>query len=102
MHQRKRMRRGRAMRTVDYSWRLRQVMAERGIYHTTKLSPLLAERGVELSSTQVFRLVTGTPQRVNMRVLATLCDALDCTPNDLVVPVVVDQTGPPGPPPARR
>jgi hypothetical protein len=37
----------------------------------------------------VYRLVTGTPQRLSLNILVALCDILDCTPNDLIEPVVV-------------
>jgi len=69
---------------VDYEWRLRLLMAERGLFHTSELAPLLAERGVELSDSQVWRLVTGKPERLNLHTLMVLCDILDCTPNDLI------------------
>lgn len=80
------------IREVDYRWHLRQLMASRGMYSTTDLAPLLAERGIELSAAQVYRLVTGTPERLNLHVLSALCDALDCTPADLVETVVVADT----------
>jgi DNA-binding Xre family transcriptional regulator len=51
-------------------------MAERGMFATSDVMPLLAERGVTLSREQVYRLVTQTPERLNMAVLAALCDAL--------------------------
>ena len=73
-------------REVGYEWKLRQLMATRGLFSTTDLQPLLVERGVELSAAQVYRLVTSAPERLNMRVLAAVCDALDCTPNDLIEP----------------
>lgn len=73
-------------REVGYEWKLRQLMATRGLFSTTDLQPLLIERGVELSAAQVYRLVTSSPERLNMRVLAAVCDALDCTPNDLIEP----------------
>ena len=80
------------VRTV-MGWNLRQVMATHGMYQTSELVPLLAERGVHLSREHVYRLVARTPQRLNMEVLAALCDILDCEPNDLLVPTVVeDQT----------
>jgi DNA-binding Xre family transcriptional regulator len=71
---------------VGYRWHLRTVMAERGLFQTTELVPLLAERGVRLSREQVYRLVTGTPQRLNLEVLAALCDILEVTPAELVEP----------------
>lgn len=69
---------------IESTWNLRAVMATRGIFQTTKLGPLLAERGVELSREQVFRLVTTTPSRVSLQVLAALTDALECSLDDLV------------------
>lgn len=58
-----------------------------GMFQTTELVPLLAERGISLSREQVFRLVTKTPQRLNIDVLVALCDILACTPSDLIEPV---------------
>lgn len=75
-------------RRLAMQWNLRQVMASRAIYQTSELVPLLAERGVSLSREHVYRLVTKTPQRLNMEILAALCDILDCQPNDLLQPVV--------------
>ncbi len=69
-------------------------MAKRGIFATTKLVPLLAERGVQLSTAQVYRLVTGTPERINLHVLAALADALDCTVGDLFEVYVTGEDGP--------
>jgi DNA-binding Xre family transcriptional regulator len=72
-------------------WNLRQVMAERGLFQTSELLPLLAERGIHLTREHVYRLVTKTPQRLNTEVLVALCDALECTPNDLIAAVVEQQ-----------
>lgn len=71
-------------RKMTIRWQLRQVMATCGIFQTTDLVPLLAERGVHLSREQVYRLVTSTPQRLNMDVLAALCDILQCGPQNLI------------------
>jgi DNA-binding Xre family transcriptional regulator len=71
-------------RTVGYRWHLRQVMAARNMFATTELGPLLAERGVVLSREQVYRLVVGVPERLNLTTLAALCDILAVTPTDLV------------------
>jgi DNA-binding Xre family transcriptional regulator len=70
----------------DYEWRLRMLLAERGIWSHGELIPLLAERGVRLSGTQVWRLVTAKPERLNLHTLMVLCDILDCAPNDLIQP----------------
>jgi DNA-binding Xre family transcriptional regulator len=71
-------------RRLVVRWNLRQVMATRGLFQTSDLVPLLAERDVHLSRQYVHKLVTTAPQRVNTDLLAALCDALDCTPNDLL------------------
>ncbi len=73
---------------VTYRWHLRQLMAARGMFATTDLVPLLAERGVVLSREQVYRLVVGTPERLNVATLAALCDILGATPSDLIEVVV--------------
>lgn len=75
-------------RKMGYRWRLRQVMAARDMFATTDLVGPLAERGVELSREQVYRLVVGTPERLNLNVLAALCDILECGPEELFEPVV--------------
>jgi len=79
------------IKKMGYQWRLRQLMAERELFQTSDLVPLLAERGVALSREQVYRLVTQPPQRLSMDTLVALCDILDCTPNDLIKPEIVNQ-----------
>lgn len=71
-------------RQVSYRWQLRELMATRGLFLTTDLVPLLHERDITLSASQVHRLVTGTPERLSLPVLAALCDILDVTPSDLI------------------
>jgi DNA-binding Xre family transcriptional regulator len=80
------------MAKLDYRWRLREVMAARGLWQTTDLAPLLKARGIELSAPQVYRLVTQTPERLSLKTLMALCDALDCKSTDLIEPVEVAAT----------
>ena len=77
------------MAKLGYRWRLREVMAARGLWATTDLAPLLRARGIDLSAAQVYRLVTQTPERLSLKTLMALCDALDCTTTDLIEPVEV-------------
>jgi DNA-binding Xre family transcriptional regulator len=79
-------------RQVGYQWRLRELMAERGMFTTVELVPLLAERGITLSASQVHRLVTGTPERLSLAVLAALCDVFDVTPADLIATTAANVT----------
>jgi DNA-binding Xre family transcriptional regulator len=79
-------------RKIGYSWRLREVMATRGIFTATELVPLLHERGIDLSASQVHRLVSGTPERLSLQVLSAFCDILGATPADLVT-TTAENTG---------
>src|SRR5699024_905894 len=67
------------------TWNLRAIMASKGLFQTTDLRPLLAERGVELSREQVYRLVTTPPRRISLDVLSALCDALECSKDELIL-----------------
>lgn len=71
-------------RQISYHWRLRELMAEHGMFNTVELAPLLAERGITLSASQIHRLVTGTPERLSLPILAALCDIFDTTPDELI------------------
>ncbi|MEV6730726.1 helix-turn-helix transcriptional regulator [Streptomyces sp. NPDC051364] len=75
------------VRKLDYRWHLREVMAMRGMFSTTGLRPLLAERGIDLSPSQVYRLVTERPERLNLAVLMALMDILGCRMDELIEPV---------------
>ena len=72
---------------LGYAWHLRLRMAEQGMFNSPELAAALRVRGVTLSDSQVWRLVTGTPERLNLRVLVALCDILGCTPNELIEPI---------------
>jgi DNA-binding Xre family transcriptional regulator len=72
---------------LDYRWNLRTVMAQRGMFQTTDLIDPLARRDIELSSSQVYRLVVERPERLSLKVLMALLDILDCTMDDLIEPV---------------
>ncbi|HPV80985.1 MAG TPA: helix-turn-helix transcriptional regulator [Dermatophilaceae bacterium] len=88
---------------VSFYWNLRQVMAENGIFQTTDLVAPLAERGIHLSRQMIHRVVTKTPQRINVELLAALCDILNCNAGDLLqlrrehvrdLPIAVNDNGP--------
>ncbi|MFJ5692796.1 helix-turn-helix domain-containing protein [Arthrobacter sp. NPDC093125] len=68
---------------IEYSWRLREIMAARGLFNISDLIPLLVERGIELSPSQIYRLVGQKPERMSLTLLGALCDALNCTVEDL-------------------
>ncbi|MEU7428067.1 hypothetical protein [Streptomyces sp. NPDC040750] len=51
-------------RKVGYTRGLREVMAQHQVFVATELVPLLRGRGIDLSASQVHRLVPGTPERL--------------------------------------
>jgi hypothetical protein len=55
---------------------------------------------------QVYRLATGTPERLSLATLAALCDIFDCTPAELIetaaAPGAPTPKAAPGRPVARR
>ncbi len=79
-------------KTVDYRWHLRRVMGEHGMHATSDLVPHLADRGVVMTPTQVYRIVTSPPARLNMQLLSALCDIFGCGPQDLIEPYVVSKS----------
>jgi DNA-binding Xre family transcriptional regulator len=88
---------------IGYRWHLRRLMADKDMYATTQLGPLLAERGIMLSREQVYRLVTGTPERLSLATLAALCDILGCQPGDIIEVVQAPAVSKPTrPAPAQR
>ncbi len=72
------------MASKRFTWRLEERMHEQGIHQITALQRELAAHGIDLSSSQIHRLVTQTPERLNLEVLAALCEILTCSPADLV------------------
>jgi DNA-binding Xre family transcriptional regulator len=69
-----------------YEWKLRELMALRGMFSTSDLIEPLAQRGIDLSRSQVYRLVAETPERVQVSMLLALCDILGCQLTDIAVP----------------
>lgn len=78
-----------AGKRMGYDWNLRSLMAAHNIYKTTDLAVLLRERGVELSASQVYRLVMEKPERLSLTTLSALCDILGCSSADLIDTYVV-------------
>jgi len=72
------------IRRVEHDWRLRELMAARGMTTISDLIPHLADRGIKLSDSQLYRLLSGTPERINLTLLGAILDTLDCTFEDLV------------------
>ena len=72
------------MKQVDYRWHVAELMARNGMHNTTDLAPRLRECGIDLSASQVYRLVTQTPDRLSLRIFGALCAIFSCELEDLV------------------
>ncbi|MFD9503396.1 hypothetical protein [Streptomyces sp. NPDC060035] len=62
-------------RRISCWWRPRELMAARGMFAVAELMPHLTERGITLSSSQVHRLVSGTPAHLRRPGTNCLCTA---------------------------
>ena len=71
-------------RTITYHWHLAELMARAGMHNSTDILPHLAERGIDLSPSQIYRLVSGRPERVSLQFMAAVCDIFDCEYSDIV------------------
>jgi DNA-binding Xre family transcriptional regulator len=77
-------------RDVSYTWHLAELMARHGMNNTTDLAVHLRERGIDLSASQIYRLVTQTPERVSLKFVAALCDIFECGIEDLITTTAAD------------
>ena len=66
-------------------WRTRVMMAERGIRSVSALSRKLGELGVDITESQLGRIIDGKSSHFNAKVVGGLLTALDCGLNDLLV-----------------
>lgn len=80
------------MRVIEYEWRLRDLMTSARLFKAADIQRALKSRDVDLSYSQVYRLVTEKPDRLNLHVLVALMDILDCGADDLIRPVAVIST----------
>ncbi|SDN35692.1 DNA-binding transcriptional regulator, XRE family [Cryobacterium flavum] len=70
---------------AEFRWRLRMAAAQREVWTGAQLRRLLADKaGLELSSASISALMTQQPSQIKLATLAALCQALDCTANDLL------------------
>lgn len=67
-------------------WRLREQMLRAGITSAAELHRRLVDTyGTTISPAQITRLVSGPPERLNLQLLAEICDLLRCSLNDVLV-----------------
>jgi DNA-binding Xre family transcriptional regulator len=78
-------------RVVNYEWKLAEFMARNGMHNSTDLASHLRDRDINLSASQIYRLVTQQPERLSLPILAALCDIFNCSAADLFVVDARDQ-----------
>lgn len=67
-------------------WNLRLTAANRGIWKASELQRMLADRGLVISAGKMSGLWSGEPVTVRLADLDVICAALECSPNDLLLP----------------
>lgn len=67
-------------------WRLREQMLRAGITSAAELHRRLVDAyGTTISAAQISRLVSGPPERLNLQLLAEICDLLHCSLADVLI-----------------
>jgi DNA-binding Xre family transcriptional regulator len=74
-----------AIKPRRLKWRTRVVMAERGIRSVSALCRKLDALGVQISESQLGRIIDGKSSHFNSAVIGGLLAALDCGLSDLFV-----------------
>ncbi|MEU2067138.1 helix-turn-helix domain-containing protein [Streptomyces anulatus] len=67
-------------------WNLRMVAAQRDIWKASELQRMLADAGLVVSAGKMSHLWSGRPLTVRLADLDIICEVLDCTTSDLLVP----------------
>ena len=73
-----------SLEPLQVHWQLQAVMKQRGVTSIAALRRKLDGHYPFISEVQLGRIVKQLPERMNMPLLAALCHALDCEPNDLL------------------
>lgn len=65
-------------------WRVRVTMAERGVRSVSELSRMLGDTGVEISTSQLGRLIDGHTQYLKLEIIEGLMHVLNCRLDELI------------------
>jgi DNA-binding Xre family transcriptional regulator len=67
-------------------WNLRMVAAQRDVWKAAELQRMLADAGLVISAGKMSHVWSGRPLTVRLADLDIICEVLDCTTSDLLVP----------------
>jgi len=71
---------------MSFHWHLRrEMLLRRNVHRAVDLQALLTEHGLPLSLPAVCNLIKEKPRSLHLSTLQIVCNALDCTLNDLCV-----------------
>ena len=71
---------------MTIKWNLPTAMFNKGIFSATQLRQLMRERAnYDISAPAVHRLVTGLPKEFKFATIDALCQALECSLDDVIV-----------------
>jgi DNA-binding Xre family transcriptional regulator len=68
--------------------------ASRGVWKASELRRMLAEHGLVISAGKMSGLWSGQPQSIRLSDLDVICQTLDCTVADLMIPEPVAAAAP--------
>lgn len=70
---------------LEIYWNLGNLLYQKKILKVTEFQDLMRQYGVSLSYAQAHALVNEQPLRVTMRNILAICEALNCSVEDLIV-----------------
>lgn len=73
------------MESPGIYWNLKEILYQRRISRVTEFRNLMKQHGINLSYSQSHALVNKQPSRVTLKIVLTVCKALNCSINDLIL-----------------
>lgn len=74
-------------------WNLRLVAAQRDVWKASELQRRFADAGLVISAGKMSGLWSGQPVTIRLDDLDVICQVLNCTPADLLIPEPVAAAG---------
>ncbi|MCO5999760.1 helix-turn-helix domain-containing protein, partial [Actinoallomurus rhizosphaericola] len=72
-------------------WNLRLAAAKRGVWKPSELQRLLATEGLAISVAKAHYLWSGRVQKINISDLDTICTALGCGVEEILIPSMMER-----------
>lgn len=70
---------------LEIYWNLNNLLYQKKILKVTEFQDLMRQHGVSISYAQAHALVNEQPIRVTLKTVLAICEALNCSVEDLIV-----------------